>query len=65
MSYVEFSGLPLGQKYCAEANFSFPTFAMAASPKSAPQCVETVASSGEEMRYSLLQKLEVPKLAAT
>ncbi|XP_005944648.1 uncharacterized protein si:dkeyp-75h12.7 isoform X2 [Haplochromis burtoni] len=46
VSYVEFSGLPLGQKYCAEANFSFPTFAMAASPKSAPQCVETVASSG-------------------
>ncbi|XP_068584242.1 interferon lambda receptor 1 [Cebidichthys violaceus] len=46
VSHVEFSGLAPGQNYCAVANFSFPTFSMAASPKSAPQCVETVSKSG-------------------
>ncbi|XP_029310870.1 uncharacterized protein LOC115023774 [Cottoperca gobio] len=46
VSHVEFSGLSPGQNYCAVANFSFPTFSMAASPKSAPQCVETVSKSG-------------------
>ncbi|XP_026209178.1 uncharacterized protein si:dkeyp-75h12.7 [Anabas testudineus] len=46
VSYVDFSGLSPGQSYCAVANFSFPTFSMAASPKSAPQCVETVSKSG-------------------
>ncbi|KAK2863009.1 hypothetical protein Q5P01_002542 [Channa striata] len=45
MSYIEFSGLSPGQSYCAVANFSFPTFSMAASPKSDPQCVETVYKS--------------------
>lgn len=48
VSNVEFSGLSPGQRYCAVANFSFPTFSMAASPKSAPQCVETVSKSGEK-----------------
>ncbi|XP_047460700.1 interleukin-22 receptor subunit alpha-2 [Mugil cephalus] len=47
MSHVEFSGLSLGHNYCVVANFSFPTFSMAASPKSAPQCVEVVSQSGE------------------
>ncbi|XP_030017539.1 uncharacterized protein LOC115438238 [Sphaeramia orbicularis] len=47
MCYVEFSGLVPGQNYCAVANFSFPTFAMAASPKSSPQCVQTVSLSDE------------------
>ncbi|XP_056224683.1 uncharacterized protein si:dkeyp-75h12.7 [Seriola aureovittata] len=46
VSFVEFSGLSPGQNYCAVANFSFPTFSMAASPKSAPQCVEMVSKSG-------------------
>ncbi|XP_022056444.2 uncharacterized protein LOC110955669 [Acanthochromis polyacanthus] len=46
MSYVEFSGLSPGQNYCAVANFSFPTFSMAASSKSAPQCIETASESG-------------------
>ncbi|XP_071315071.1 uncharacterized protein [Trachinotus anak] len=46
VSFVEFSGLSPGQNYCAVANFSFPTFSMAASPKSAPQCVEIVSKSG-------------------
>ncbi|XP_036002904.1 uncharacterized protein si:dkeyp-75h12.7 [Fundulus heteroclitus] len=41
VSTVEFSGLSPGQNYCAVANFSFPTFSIAASPKSAPGCVET------------------------
>lgn len=45
--YVDFSGLAPGQNYCAVANFSFPTFSMAASSKSAPQCVETVSKPGE------------------
>ncbi|XP_028999164.1 uncharacterized protein si:dkeyp-75h12.7 [Betta splendens] len=45
-SDVEFSGLSPGQTYCVEANFSFPTFSMAASPKSAPQCVQTLSKSG-------------------
>ncbi|XP_037613993.1 uncharacterized protein si:dkeyp-75h12.7 isoform X1 [Sebastes umbrosus] len=45
VSHVEFSGLAPGQNYCAVANFSFPTFSMAASPKSAPQCVETLSKS--------------------
>ncbi|KAG7241550.1 hypothetical protein INR49_025470 [Caranx melampygus] len=46
VSFVEFSGLSPGQNYCAVANFSFPTFSMAASPKSVPQCVEIVSKSG-------------------
>ncbi|KAI3376327.1 hypothetical protein L3Q82_016807 [Scortum barcoo] len=46
LSYVDFTGLTPGQNYCAVANFSYPTFSMAASPKSAPQCVQTVAKSG-------------------
>ncbi|XP_040037485.2 uncharacterized protein LOC120822143 isoform X1 [Gasterosteus aculeatus] len=46
VSHVEFSGLDPGQNYCAVANFSFPTFSMAASPKSAPQCVQTLSKSG-------------------
>ncbi|XP_059211520.1 uncharacterized protein si:dkeyp-75h12.7 [Centropristis striata] len=45
VSHVEFSGFAPGQNYCAVANFSFPTFSMAASPKSAPQCVETGSHS--------------------
>lgn len=48
VSHVEFSGFAPGQNYCAVANFSFPTFAIAASPKSAPQCVAIVSKSGEE-----------------
>ncbi|XP_027134984.1 uncharacterized protein LOC113745838 [Larimichthys crocea] len=47
MSYVDFSGLAPGLNYCAVANFSFPTFFMAASPKSEPQCVKTVSKSGQ------------------
>ncbi|XP_029939900.1 uncharacterized protein LOC115382317 [Salarias fasciatus] len=47
VSYVEFSGLSPGQNYCAVANFSFPTFAMAASPLSEPRCVETLSEPGE------------------
>ncbi|XP_029382424.1 uncharacterized protein LOC115058985 [Echeneis naucrates] len=46
VSFVAFPGLSPGQNYCAVANFSFPTFSMAASPKSAPQCVEIVSKSG-------------------
>ncbi|XP_040887737.1 uncharacterized protein si:dkeyp-75h12.7 [Toxotes jaculatrix] len=46
VSFLEFSDLSPGQNYCAVANFSFPTFSMAASPKSAPQCVEIVSQSG-------------------
>ncbi|KAK2899894.1 hypothetical protein Q8A73_013023 [Channa argus] len=45
MSNIEFSSLSPGQSYCAVANFSFPTFSMAASPKSDPQCVKTVFKS--------------------
>ncbi|KAK1890448.1 Interferon lambda receptor 1 [Dissostichus eleginoides] len=45
VSHVEFSGLAAGQNYCAVANFSFPTFSMSASPKSSPQCVQTVSQS--------------------
>lgn len=47
VTYVDFSDLAPGQNYCAVANFSFPTFALAASPKSAPQCVETLSKSGD------------------
>ncbi|KAM6908966.1 interferon lambda receptor 1 [Xenentodon cancila] len=47
VSTVDFSGLSPGQNYCAVANFSFPTFSIAASPKSSPQCVETVSKSGK------------------
>ncbi|XP_061566384.1 uncharacterized protein si:dkeyp-75h12.7 [Cololabis saira] len=47
VSMVEFSALSPGQNYCAVANFSFPTFSIAASPKSSPQCVETVSKSGK------------------
>ncbi|KAM3590895.1 uncharacterized protein V6R79_018491 [Siganus canaliculatus] len=46
VTYVDFSGLAPGQNYCAVANFSFPTFAMAASSKSAPHCVQTLSKSG-------------------
>ncbi|KAM6959957.1 uncharacterized protein LKV04_021615 [Tautogolabrus adspersus] len=46
VSYVEFSDLAPGQNYCAVANFSFPTFSMAASPRSAPQCVVTLSKAG-------------------
>ncbi|KAM8899144.1 uncharacterized protein AB9W97_009740 isoform 2-T2 [Spinachia spinachia] len=46
VSHVEFSGLAAGQNYCAVANFSFPTFSMAASPRSAPQCVQTLSKPG-------------------
>ncbi|XP_035459494.2 uncharacterized protein si:dkeyp-75h12.7 [Scophthalmus maximus] len=46
VSSVQFSGLSPGQNYCAVANFSFPTFSMAASPQSAPQCAEVVSKSG-------------------
>ena len=61
VSHVEFSGLAPGQSYCAVANFSFPTFSMAASPKSAPQCVETVSepgerSAGEESQFNFWVK---------
>lgn len=56
-SFVEFNGLFPGQSYCAVANFSFPTFSMAASPKSDPQCVEVVSKSGE-------RKLELSNLTA-
>ncbi|XP_028420364.1 uncharacterized protein LOC114545941 isoform X1 [Perca flavescens] len=45
VSHVDFSGLAPGQNYCAVANFSFPTFSIAASPKSAPQCVTIVSKS--------------------
>ncbi|XP_013880983.1 uncharacterized protein si:dkeyp-75h12.7 [Austrofundulus limnaeus] len=45
-SIVEFSGLSPGQNYCVVANFSFPTFSMAASPQSASKCVETVTKPG-------------------
>ncbi|XP_024143267.1 uncharacterized protein LOC112155693 isoform X2 [Oryzias melastigma] len=45
-SSVEFSGLFWGQNYCAVANFSFPTFSMAASPKSAPRCVKAISKAG-------------------
>lgn len=48
VSYVEFSGLSPGQNYCVVANFSFPTFSMAASPKSAAQCVEMDSQPGEK-----------------
>lgn len=50
VSTVEFSGLSPGQNYCVVANFSFPTFSMAASPQSAPKCVETVIKSGKNTR---------------
>ncbi|XP_053716315.1 uncharacterized protein LOC128756117 isoform X1 [Synchiropus splendidus] len=45
-SHIEFAGLSPGQNYCAVANFSFPTFAMAASPRSAPECVQTTSKVG-------------------
>lgn len=49
VAYVEFTGLGPAQNYCAVANFSFPTFSMAASSKSNPQCVQTVSKSGEKL----------------
>lgn len=49
-TYVDFSSLAPGQNYCAVANFSFPTFSMAASSKSAPKCVETVSKSGQRKK---------------
>lgn len=47
VTYMDFSGLAPGQNYCAVANFSFPTFSMAASSKSVPQCVQTSSKLGE------------------
>lgn len=52
VTYVDFSGVAPGQNYCAVANFSYPTFSMAASAKSSPQCVETVSRSGERAKQS-------------
>ncbi|XP_056884162.1 uncharacterized protein si:dkeyp-75h12.7 [Takifugu flavidus] len=46
VTYVDFAGLAPGRAYCAVANFSYPTFSMAASAKSSPQCVETRSRSG-------------------
>ena len=59
VSFVDFSGLSPGQSYCAVANFSFPTFSMAASPKSAPQCVEIVSRSGAKGTEAFSQMLRV------
>lgn len=47
VSILEFSGLSPGQSYCAVANFSFPIYTIAASPKSAPGCVAIRSSSGK------------------
>lgn len=47
VTYVDFTGLAPGRNYCAVANFSYPTFSMAASAKSNPQCIQTVSRSGE------------------
>ncbi|KAG8006085.1 hypothetical protein GBF38_005231, partial [Nibea albiflora] len=57
MSYVDFSGLAPGLNYCAVANFSFPTFSMAASPKSEPQCVKTLSKSGPVTLNSSVQTM--------
>lgn len=60
-SSVEFTGLSPGQNYCAVANFSFPTFSMAASPKSAPQCVHVLSKAGDTEEHAsskMLWKLE-------
>ncbi|CAL9694611.1 unnamed protein product [Knipowitschia caucasica] len=46
LSFVEFSGLAPGQNYCAVANFSFPDLNMASSPRSSPQCIQTVSYTG-------------------
>ncbi|XP_072315083.1 uncharacterized protein [Eucyclogobius newberryi] len=46
LSFVEFSGLAVGQNYCAVANFSFPNVNMASSPRSSPQCIQTVSYAG-------------------
>lgn len=54
VSSVEFSGLSPGQNYCAVANFSFPTFSMAASPQSDPGCVETVSKFGKKDTFYFL-----------
>ncbi|XP_028330882.1 uncharacterized protein LOC114480698 [Gouania willdenowi] len=54
VSYVEFSGLSPGQNYCVVANFSFPTFSMAASPKSDPQCIRTTDANQSELQSQLL-----------
>ncbi|CAL8240340.1 unnamed protein product [Merluccius merluccius] len=43
---VDFAGLAPGQHYCAVANFSFPSYAIAASPPSAPRCVDTDRPAG-------------------
>ncbi|CAL8325699.1 unnamed protein product [Lota lota] len=43
---VEFPGLAAGQHYCAEANFSFPSYTIAASPPSPPRCVHTDPQAG-------------------
>ncbi|XP_015230967.1 PREDICTED: uncharacterized protein LOC107085251 [Cyprinodon variegatus] len=51
VSILEFSGLSPGQSYCAVANFSFPIYSIAASPKSAPGCVATRSSSGMLLMY--------------
>lgn len=56
VTYVDFSGLAPGQNYCAVANFSFPTFSMAASAKSAPQCVETVYNLGQGYKQTNTQR---------
>ncbi|XP_059932651.1 uncharacterized protein si:dkeyp-75h12.7 [Gadus macrocephalus] len=45
-SDVQFSGLVPGQHYCAVANFSFPSYTIAASPPSAPRCVFTDPPAG-------------------
>lgn len=60
VTYVDFSGLAPGQNYCAVANFSFPTFSMAASAKSDPQCVETVYNLGpaEKNKLDNAQKID-------
>ncbi|CAG12812.1 unnamed protein product [Tetraodon nigroviridis] len=50
VTYVDFSSLAPGQKYCVRANFSYPTFSMAASAKSSPQCVETVSRWGKKAK---------------
>lgn len=57
VTYVDFSDLAPGQSYCVVANFSFPTFSMAASSKSAPQCFETVAVSGERTPEDGIQQI--------
>lgn len=59
VSFVDFSGLAPGQNYCAVANFSFPTFSMAASAKSTPQCVETVYDLGQGCKQTNKKLLEI------